>query len=152
MLDAPAKAFERIRWLPPGAQGEVYEKLNERVTLVDLAAYRNQSVNDVLLRAFQKHHERSNYNNEHDVVGALARMGFPKQPFEPLLTDLAAMMARRHRIAHRADLHPDRGLGRHAATPIGRKLVETWFSAVKSFGERLISQLVGGGSDDARGT
>lgn len=84
------------------------------------------------------HHERSNYNNEKDVVGALERMGIAGEPFRPHYPNLNAMMARRHLIAHRADAN---SRFPNLTNPIGVKLAESWRTTTESFGKQLLSYL-----------
>jgi hypothetical protein len=131
---APAKAFEGLRWVAPQTGG--YGK--DKIGLVDLAQYRGHTVDEVLRRAFERHHEKSNYNNEYDVVGALERMGIPDQGFKAHFADLSAMMARRHLIAHRADSNRKNP---KYTNPIGVKLVEKWVMTTLSFGEQLLSSI-----------
>lgn len=126
-LQVPVDRFKHVRWLK-----------EEKRTLLELMESRGQTMNDVLLRELQSYLDRSNYNNEHDIVSALQRMGLDKQPFEVFLADLQAMMARRHWIAHRADVnktHPQ------LTNPIRVTLVEQWLNIVESFGEQLLSRL-----------
>jgi hypothetical protein len=130
---APVTAFEGMRWmLPSGEEGKT------QLTLSQLAQYRGVKVEDVLRRAFERHHERSNYNNEKDVVGALERMGIAGEPFKVHYSRLNAMMARRHLIAHRADANPRFP---NLTNPIGVKLAESWRATIESFGEQLLSSL-----------
>lgn len=108
------------------------------MTLPDLAEVRGQSVNEVLLRALQRHLEHSNYNNEKDVAGALWRMGIDHTPFRSFFPELRAMMARRHWIAHRADVNKDHP---HLTNPISVSQVEKWSKTVASFGDALCASL-----------
>lgn len=133
---APAAAFKRLQWVTQDVKGE--DKTKEKIGLEEFAAFRGQSVDDVLMQAFQKHHERSNYNNQQDVVGALERMGLDTGPFEEFFPDLHAMMKRRHEIAHRADIN--RRLPRMTNRVIV-KVAERWLQVVESFGNRLLSTL-----------
>ena len=137
-LQAPAKAFERVRWVPMGSGGEPVEKLKSTLTLQDLAEFRGDTVNDVLLRALQKRLEHSNYNNEQDVAGALERMGLDRTPFRASFPELRAMMTRRHWIAHRADVNKDHP---HLTNPISVGEIEKWRAAVASFGDALCAWL-----------
>jgi len=123
-----------MRWVPPSGDKEGKDK----VTLDELAQYRGHTVEEVLRRAFERHHERSNYNNEKDLAAALTRMSLPGEPFRAYFSDLQLMMARRHLIAHRADANlkfPN------LTNPIGIKLAERWLRATESFGELLLSHL-----------
>jgi hypothetical protein len=54
--EASPAAFEQLRLAPHGS----VEKPKEKFTLVDLAAYRGQSVDDVIRKAIDLHLERSN--------------------------------------------------------------------------------------------
>ena len=131
---APDSAFKRLRWVPATGDNEG----KDRVTLDELAQYRGHTVEEVLRRAFERHHERSNYNNEKDVAAALARMSLPGEPFRTHLSDLQLLMARRHLIAHRADANlkfPN------LTNPIGVRLAERWLKTTESFGEQLLSSL-----------
>ena len=77
-----------MRWvLPSGQQGKA------QLTLSELAQYRGLKIEEVLRRAFERHHERSNYNNEKDIVGALERMGIAGEPFKAHYPNLNAMMS-----------------------------------------------------------
>lgn len=114
------------------------EKMKDKLTLDELAVFRGQTIDDVLMRAFQKYHERSNYNNEQDVVGALERMGLKTGPLKGFLPDLQAMMKRRHEIAHRADVN--RKLPQFTNRVIV-KVAERWLQVVESFGHQLLSSV-----------
>lgn len=131
---APSSAFEDLKWVPLSGS----DKGKERVSLMELAQYRGRSVDEVLYRAFNKHHEQSNYNNEQDVIGALLRMSLDKRPYERHFSDLAVMMKRRHLIAHRADLN-----ARFPRLTNVMKIrdVERWLATVESFGEQLLSSV-----------
>jgi hypothetical protein len=124
--------------VPLGAGGEPNEKLKSALTLQDLAEFRGQTVNEVLLRALQKRLEHSNYNNEQDVVGALKRMGVDPTPFRESFPELRAMMTRRHWIAHRADVKKDHP---NLPNPITPGEIEKWRMAVASFGDALCVSL-----------
>lgn len=133
---APAAAFKRLQWVRQ-IKGE--ERTSEKLGLEEFAAaFRGQTVDEVLMQVFQKHHERSNYNNQQDVVGALERMGLDTKPFEEFFPDLHAMMKRRHEIAHRADIN--RRLPQMTNRVIV-KVAERWLQTVEAFGNRLVTSL-----------
>lgn len=134
---APAKAFDRIRWVLPGATKDE-ERLSERLSLTEFAAFRGQTVNEVLMRAFQRHHEQSNYNNENDVVGAIQRMGLEVEAYREFLPELQALMKRRHEIAHRADINRKFS---HLTNRVIVEVAERWVRTVESFGGRLLASL-----------
>lgn len=135
---APASAFERVRWVLPSRKNDEKLEAKERLSLAEFAAFRGQTVDEVLLRMFQKHHEQSNYNNQNDVVGALQRMGLELDSFQEYLPDLQAMMKRRHEIAHRADVNRKYP---HLTNRVIVEVVERWLHAVQTFGSRLLASL-----------
>jgi hypothetical protein len=134
----PPKVFEALKFVPPSG---VWKDAKEKFTLADLAAYRGQSVDDVIGRAIELYLDRSNYNNIADVKSAIDRAGL----MNPLTNDdaatIEAMMKRRHWIAHRADPNPMSGRGHHAAQSIGRSQVDGWVSVVESFGKALLARM-----------
>lgn len=133
---APLAAFKQLRWVTQNAKGK--EVLSDKLSLEEFAVFRGQRVDDVLMQMFQKHHERSNYNSQQDVVGALERMGLDTKPFQEFLPDLQAMMKRRHEIAHRADIH--RRIPR-LTNRVVVHVAERWLRVVEDFGGRLLASL-----------
>jgi hypothetical protein len=135
---SPATAFERIRFLSPGAS---LRDGKEKFTLVDLAAYRGQTVNEVFHAAIEGHLEHSNYNNIGEVKQTLARVGISYTISNTNAAALEAMMKRRHWIAHRADANPRSGSGHHVAQSIGKSSVSLWIEVVKSFGRDVLQSM-----------
>jgi hypothetical protein len=131
-------AFERIRFLTPG--GAVRDG-KEKFSLVDLAAYRGQTVDDVFRAAIDGHLEHSNYNNIGEIKQALVRVGISYTIMSPVAAALEAMMKRRHWIAHRADVNPMTGRGHHAAQSIGKDVVSSWIDVVESFGRDVLQRI-----------
>lgn len=131
-------AFERLRFLSPGGSSR---DAKEKFSLVDLASYRGQEVDDVFRVAINAHLEHSNYNNIGDVKQALTRAGIVHTIAPPVAATLEAMMKRRHWIAHRADANPRSGRGHHLAQSIGRGLVSSWIDAVDSFGGDVLQKV-----------
>lgn len=131
-------AFERLRFLSPGGS---LKDAKEKFSLVDLAAYRGQGVDDVFRAAISAHLEHSNYNNIGDVKQALNRVGIAHAIAPDVAAALEAMMKRRHWIAHRADANPRSGRGHHVAQSIGRSLVSYWIDTVDSFGRDVLQKV-----------
>ena len=135
---AAPSAFERIRFLAPGGSSKDGK---EKFSLVDLAAYRGQSVDDVFHVAIDGHLDHSNYNNIGEVKQALGRVGISYTITTPNAAALEAMMKRRHWIAHRADVNPMSGRGHHGAQSIGKGLVSSWIDVVEAFGRDVLQKM-----------
>lgn len=131
-------AFAQVRFvLSAGSLKEV----SERFTLVDLAPYRGQSVDEVFRVAIDKHLANSNYNNVGEVKQALTRVGISYAISNTDAAALETMMKRRHWIAHRADVNPSSGRGHHGAQSIGRGLISSWIDVVEPFGRSVLNAL-----------
>lgn len=135
---AAPNAFERIRFLTPG---QALKDGKEKFSLIDLAAYRGQSVDDVFYTAISGHLEHSNYNSIGEVKQALGRSGIAYAGTPIVSATLEAMMRRRHLIAHRADMNPVSGRGHHVAQSISKELVSSWADVVESFGHGVVQNL-----------
>lgn len=110
-------------------------------TLKELAAHRGKTVDDVLTKSIAAFLERSNYNNVGDIVKLLGEIGLPKSLAAPYSKQLAALMSRRHLIAHCADRNDRRGKGQHAAVSIGKSTIARWITAIDNFGKAVIDSL-----------
>jgi hypothetical protein len=135
---AASNAFDRMRFLTPGG---AFKDGKEKFSLVDLAAYRGQSVDDVFHAAIDGHLEHSNYNNIGEVKQALGRVGLLYTIASTNAAALEAMMKRRHWIAHRADVNRMSGRGHHVAQSIGKGLVSSWIDVVESFGRDVLQTM-----------
>lgn len=137
---APPSAFGGFRFFPSrGGSGKKDRK--EKFTLVDLAAYRGQSVDDVFDVAIGGYLDESNYNNISEVIQVLIRAGISYTLERSVAATLEAMMKRRHWIAHRADINPMSGRGHHGAQSIGKSLISSWIDAVESFGRDVLQRI-----------
>jgi hypothetical protein len=130
---AGSKAYDRMVFVPRGAG----EGRNERLDLPQLADYRGRTVDEVLARAIDFHLEHSNYNNPTEVMGTLERLGLVNKPPPSLLSDLGAMMTRRHMIVHRTDTAPGSG----DTQPLAMNVVLLWMRCVREFGEHVLAEL-----------
>jgi len=131
-LAAP-RAFTRIPF--PGTRSA------EKITLVELAAFRGQAVDDVFRLAVDTHLEHSNYNNIEEIVGVLDRVGITAGWAKTGKSLIGSMMKRRHWIAHRADRNPVAGPGHHRTLSLGYNLVRLWTASVETFGNDVITRL-----------
>jgi hypothetical protein len=143
--NAKKEAFKLLKFMPLSGYGNGPEK----ISLVDLAGYRNQTVNDIFDQAIAFHLDRSNYNNITDLIQPLDRLDLQHEflsddtnsEAKVLRISLEAMMKRRHWIAHRADRNPKSGTGHHVAQSISPKTVSSWIAAVEKFAKLVIAQL-----------
>ena len=116
-------------------------KLQQKLTLADLLGHRGSSVDDVIRSSIAAHLEKSNFNHLGDVKVALARSGLDGALVAPYERELAAMMARRHLIVHRADRHDVGGSGHHAAASLGQGTIWSWITAVEGFCSAIVAAL-----------
>jgi hypothetical protein len=143
---ASKDAFKDLKFIPvtgTGKDGAVTAKdTKEKFSLVELAEYRGQAVDEVLGKSIDLHLERSNYNNIGEVKAALDRTGVDYGFLTRAdAASLEAMMKRRHLIAHRADRNPMSGRGHHKAQSVGTRLVEDWTAVVDSFGRSILAKI-----------
>ncbi|HWE38868.1 MAG TPA: HEPN domain-containing protein [Isosphaeraceae bacterium] len=110
-------------------------------TLGDLHAHRGRSVDDVIAESVDAHLRRSSYNNLVDVAGLLRDLGLDATPIRPHAARLAAMMARRHQIAHQLDRNEATGRGHHAARSISRAMLLEWIVAVDGMIRAILERL-----------
>lgn len=120
------------------------EKDKERFTLVDLAEFRGQSVDSVIARSVGRYLERSSYNHPGDLTEVLRKTGVEFTIPGDLKIKLAAMMSRRHWIAHRVDrdlseeVDPRR---QQVGLSILPELVSDWKNTVIAVGETVLREL-----------
>lgn len=115
--------------------------LQRKISLADLLNHRGASVDDVIRTSIEAHLERSNFNNVGEIKKALKRSDLSEGLVAGYESELAAMMARRHLIVHRADRHDVGGSGHHAAASLGQGLVENWVAAVEGFCSAIVAAL-----------
>jgi hypothetical protein len=119
----------------------VGDESRHKVTLADLLGHRGKLVDELIRESLHAHLERSNFNNVHDVKVALRRCGIDGRVIESQARRLAAMMARRHQIVHRADRLEVRGRGYHVGASLGVGVVERWISAVETACHAIVAKL-----------
>lgn len=128
--------------VPPGPSAQDRStKLKPSVTLVDLAALRGRTVDDLIRDSVASWLEWSNYNAVKDIADVLERIGLPTSLIGPLGGDLDSMMKRRHLIAHRGDASESTGPGHHSARSLSRGTVHSWLTTVKRFGLGVLAAM-----------
>lgn len=129
----PAAGAEVLKQMPfPIGDGR-----KTTLTLGELARYRGRPVDDVIAEVIEAFLDRSSYNSVPELAKLMLDIGLQPSLLRPYASRLAAMMARRHLIAHRVDRNERRGRGHHQARSISRAMVESWIVAV----EGLISDI-----------
>jgi hypothetical protein len=132
-------------WKLPTARPEIFAEVplagtrgKIRFGLQDLAGFRGQSVGDIISQSIKEHLERSNFNHPGDIKAVLESIGLDPRIIDPVAAELAAMMSRRHWIAHRVDWHQDKERGRHQVKSLSNLTVTRWLVAVENFGQEVL--------------
>jgi hypothetical protein len=115
-------------------------KRGARIGLQELAMYRGRTIDEVISDSVKEHLERSSYNHPGEIKMILERIGMDPAFADPYSPEIAAMMSRRHWIAHRADRNTLRGSGHHSVKPIAGIVVSRWIDAVERFGLDVLSR------------
>lgn len=133
----PGMTAERLDGIPVMTQ---VGKPEEKVSLKGLAAFRGQTIDMVVQESVGAFLDRSSYNHPGDIERALERIDLPIKIEKPLRTHLAALMVRRHHIAHRLDRNERAGRGHHPARSLGRSTVERWIEILEELGRDILSK------------
>ena len=152
MLHAAQEDFCRslAREMLPNAAGKVLEQVPlggqnlrtpKKFGLAELAAFRGQTVADVIEQSVQEHLDRSTYNDPGQVKQLVDDLGGNSATLDVDWNSVGQMMARRHHIVHRADLNTNQGRGHHKAKSIGDSGVCGWVEAVVKMVDEICSQL-----------
>ncbi len=115
-------------------------KSKEKLDLGDLTDFRGQTIDSVIARSVKAHLERSSYNHPGEIVEILDKIGVSYTIPTPQRNALAALMSRRHQIAHRADRNPLSGAGHQMAVSISASIVNSWISVVEQVGTEILAQ------------
>lgn len=118
---------EKLRDVPlPNSKKQRAEKF----TMADLVPYRESSVDDLLLVGCHNYLNAISFTSTTDIASHLQQFGLEPPPPE-LLSRLAPMIERRHRIVHHNDLIPeDRSLPR---LPVAKEDLDDWMKATNDF-------------------
>lgn len=114
----------------------------EKVTISQIAQYRDRTVQELIQEAVDSHLERATYNNVEEIIDIMRRLELDSTRWDDReRANIGALMARRHQIVHRVDWNPSRGRGHHQAVSLQRSTVETWLASAKRFGALIIELL-----------
>ena len=119
------------------------DKMRQKLSLGDLAAFRGRTVDDVIQSAVTASLQRSNYNSVAEVVATLTRVGIDGKVLNPDQATLESIMKRRHLIVHRADKNPNpqRGRGVLLTQHLPKSTAETWTATIEGVGTRIVNAL-----------
>ena len=95
---------------------------------------------EVIARSVEAHLDHMSYNSIEEFCAFLTRVGFCKNPFEPLLPHLSSLMNRRHHIVHQADRSEKQGRGHQQAKSLSREAVRGWIACVQKVHGELNQQ------------
>jgi hypothetical protein len=125
----PLAGAEILRLIPfAGGDGR-----RTTLTLGDLHAFRGRTVDDVLRESVEAHLDQTSYNNTDDLARHLIQIRLDPALMQPYAAHLAALMSRRHHVAHRFDRNESTGRGHQRARSIGRIAVAGWIEDVELF-------------------
>jgi hypothetical protein len=125
----PDSSSETLQKIPP-ASGDGRKTT---MSLGELHDYRGRSINDFIRESIESHLSRSNYSNVGDIKRLLSDLRLEPSCVDPHAARLAALMTRRHHIAHRLDQNESTGRGHHAANSISKVMVSGWIETVDAF-------------------
>ena len=120
-------------------------------TLSDLVFYREQPVGEVIRRSVIAYLAGITYNRVDQIALALDQIGLSRSLLANDGKELAAMMARRHHIAHRADRAEDKSGGEPMSRPIESPTVTGWIDAVFRFGDAVTNSLAASSTEGGVG-
>jgi hypothetical protein len=135
-------------WKMPSANPEAFSEVplvgtrgKTRFGLQELASLRGQTVDEIITRSVSEFLERSSFNHPGDIKDALEKIGLDSSTVNKYAQPLAAIMSRRHLIAHRADRNPSKGPGHHAVKSLSSADVSYWIATVERFANELLSKI-----------
>jgi hypothetical protein len=117
-------------------------KRGTRIGLQELASFRGQTVDEVITKSISEHLEKVSYNHPGDIKDTLEKIGLDPKTDKDIAAELAAMMSRRHWIAHCVDANPAKGSGHHPVKSLSNLAVSRWIVAVEQSGKGVLANPV----------
>ncbi len=134
-------------WKLPTAEPGVFSEFpiagaegRTKIGLHELARFRGQTVDELVSNSVSEYLERSNYNHVGDIKQILEKIGLAATIDKKQASNLAALISRRHWVAHRVDRNPERGSGHHVVKSISSQSLSRWIQAVELFGRDILSK------------
>jgi hypothetical protein len=135
-------------WKVPAASPDAFSEIpllgtrgKTRFGLAELAVFRGQTVEDVIRQSVLECLGKSSFSHPGEVKAVLQTLGVVSDSVGRHASALAAMMARRHWIAHRADRNPSTGPGHHSARSLASSTVGRWADVVERLGNDILSSI-----------
>jgi hypothetical protein len=129
---APLGTKDQIDSYPLAGSGS---KNPDKFQLGSLAAYRGKTVDELIALSINEYLEQfSSFNDLGEVKKSLVVCGVPRATVEATdFGELPAMIARRHKIVHKADRNEvQAGQGNHRTASIGLASLINYLAAVRS--------------------
>lgn len=112
----------------------------EKFHLGDLSPWRGRTVDEVFEHAIASHLDHTTYNDVAQVRACMDKVGMDRQTWHGLdIGGLEAMIKRRHKIAHRADVGFSPTPGPALPQSIEHDEVSHWIDIVDRLGQRVLS-------------
>ncbi len=134
-------------WKLPTAKPEAFVEMpltgtkgRTRFSLQDLADFRGKTIDEIIAGSVREYLEKSSYNHPGDIKNLLGNIGVVLKIDDDDSAELAAMMSRRHWIAHRVDRNPKKGSGHHPVKSLSNLAVSRWIDAVERLGQEILSR------------
>jgi hypothetical protein len=135
-------------WKLPTAKSEALLEIplagtrgKTRFGIQELAGFRGMTVESVIRDSVYEYLEKTSYNHPGDVKSLLEKIGLEPRIVDAHAVRLAAMMSRRHWIAHRADRNPSEGSGHHRVKGLSNLTVSEWIETVEQLGNGVLSEV-----------
>jgi RiboL-PSP-HEPN len=110
----------------------------EKFLLGKLANYKGRFVENLIRESIVQYVNYLNINNISDLRSCLEKIGLQPNQYTEYFADLAALMKRRHQIAHQADRNSEEGQGQHRAQSLSANRVKSWIESVEEFVKAVV--------------
>ncbi len=101
----------------------------ERFTLAELKPFCEKTVSTLISDSVRHHMGTKSFSNYTEICSWSRKINIDLDTFSKA-NEIDAMIKRRHKIVHEADLNYNSGRGHHRATPINLTKVQEWAEAV----------------------
>lgn len=111
------------------------------ILLGELSELRGKFIDNIIRESIDAYVNTMNLNNIAQLCECLRMADVGVEKFRSQFSNLEAMMARRHQIAHQMDRADDMELTNGPITSISLGTVESWREALSRFGELLVNEV-----------
>lgn len=106
---------------------------SDRFNLGKLVQHKGKLVEEVIRESVSEYLERTSFNNVHDIVHLLERLGFETSPCKKFFPKIGEMTNRRHRIVHQTDRIKFNGTSNFTLQAISVEQVNSWIFTTSEF-------------------